>query len=159
VLTNLSRATEVKAERETPRMHDLKEEIKGLNASIGMPGPDGVITKGECAKRGDKCRELEGKRDTANRNLETERQSVRGSADPQAEAFDVTPSNLRLARAGAMVLMCLAAGYIISLGWGLVLAGDGRRAPHRPRAHRRWCEIGQFSKIGCRFGKPKGADI
>jgi hypothetical protein len=127
VLTNLSGAMEVKAKRETPGMHDLKEEIKGLNASIGTPGPDGVIAKGECAKRGDKCRELEGKRDTANRNLETERQSVRGSADPQAEAFHVTPSTLRLARAGAMVLMCLAAGYIISLGWGLVFGR--RRAP------------------------------
>ena len=128
VLTNLSGATELKAERETPRMHELKEEIKGLNASIGVPGPDGVITKGECAKRGDKCRELEGKRDKANQDLKTEREKVSGSADPQAEAFHITPSTLRLARAGAMVLMCLAAGYIISLGWGLVF---GRRRVSR----------------------------
>jgi hypothetical protein len=128
VLTNLSGATQVKAERETPRMHDLKDEIKGLNASIGIPGPDGVITKGECAKRGDKCRELEGKRDTANRNLQTERESVSESADPQAKALHVTPSILHLARAGAMVLMCLVAGYIISHGWGLVF---GRRRATR----------------------------
>jgi hypothetical protein len=66
--------------------------------------------------------------------LDEAKAEVRAQADPQAEAFHVTPNTLRTAKASATMLMCLAAGYIISLGWGLVF---GRRRQRTTAAARR----------------------
>jgi hypothetical protein len=52
------------------------------------------------------------------RKLDEAKAEVRAAADPQAEALHLTPNTLRTAKAGAMVVICLAAGYIISFGWG-----------------------------------------
>jgi hypothetical protein len=119
-LTNINAGVEVRAERETQEVQDLRNRIATLTASIGMPGPDGVIIKGECAKRGDKCRELEVQRTEANAKLETARNDLKGSADPQAAALHLSSTNLRLIEAGAMVALCLAAGMFISFGAGLI---------------------------------------
>jgi hypothetical protein len=60
------------------------------------------------------------------------RAEVRAMADPQAQALHVDSNTVRTAQAAAMVGMCLAAGYIIAFGAGLVWprADDrgGRRA-------------------------------
>ena len=119
-LTNINAGVEVRAERETQEVQDLRNRIATLTASIGMPGPDGVIIKGECAKRGDKCRELEVQRTEANAKLETARNDLKGSADPQAAALHLSSTNLHLIEAGAMVALCLAAGMFISFGAGLI---------------------------------------
>jgi hypothetical protein len=41
-------------------------------------------------------------------------------ADPQAQALHVDSNTVRTVQAAAMVRMCLAAGYIIAFGAGLV---------------------------------------
>ena len=41
-------------------------------------------------------------------------------ADPQAQALHVDSNTVRTVQAAAMVGMCLAAGYIIAFGAGLV---------------------------------------
>jgi hypothetical protein len=110
VVTNLSNSVEVRVERETPAVKEAKRKADALTKS----------KEDECKKRGDKCRQLERDEQTAFDDLKTERDKVAASADPQAEALHVTSNTLRTAKAGVMVLMCLAAGYIISLGWGLV---------------------------------------
>jgi hypothetical protein len=45
---------------------------------------------------------------------------VRAMADPQAQALQVDSNTVRTVQAAAMVGMCLAAGYIIAFGAGLV---------------------------------------
>jgi hypothetical protein len=109
-LTNIASGVEARSERETPATHDLRSEIAGLSRSI----------EGECKRRGDRCRDLEAKRDNASRRLEAERQSVRGSADPQATALGLSAADLHLTQAGAMVALCLASGLFISFGAGLI---------------------------------------
>jgi hypothetical protein len=74
----------------------------------------------ECIKVGPVCRQREDAVIDSQHMLDKAKAEVRTQADPQAEAFHVTPNTIRTARAGAMVLICQAAGYIISLGWGLV---------------------------------------
>jgi hypothetical protein len=52
---------------------------------------------------------------------ETSRRSeVRAMADPQAQALHVGSNTVRTVQAAAMVGMCLAAGYIIAFGAGLI---------------------------------------
>src|SRR6266436_4922771 len=109
-VTNINSGIEARAERETPAMRDLRTQIAGLDKSITS----------ECSKRGDRCRELEGKRDTANGKLETERQGVKADADPQAAALGISSATLHLIQAGAMVVLCLASGLCISFGAGLI---------------------------------------
>ncbi len=133
-ITNINAGVEVRAERETQTMKDLRKQIEGLDttisnltSSIGVPGADGVIHQGECAKRGPKCEGLEaqrneanGKRETANNKLEAERNSVKEDADPTARALGISSTKLRLAQGGAMVALCLCSGLFISFGAGLI---------------------------------------
>jgi hypothetical protein len=148
-VTNINAGVEVRAERETQTMKGLRKEIDGLDTtianlttSIGVPGADGLIHQGECAKRGPKCEGLEAQRNEANKNrkaandkLEDERKSVKNSADPQAQALSLlfgaeeplTPkqlarmsAKLHLTQGGAMVVLCLCSGLFISFGAGLI---------------------------------------
>jgi hypothetical protein len=133
-ITNINAGVEMRAERETQTMKDLRKQIEGLDTtilnlttSIGVPGADGVIHQGECAKRGPKCEGLEaqrneanGKRETANSKLEAERNSIRKDADPTARALGISSTNFRLAQGGAMVALCLCSGLFISFGAGLI---------------------------------------
>ncbi len=133
-VTNISAGVEAKAERTTPRIEELKHEIEGLdktitslNTSIGVPGADGVIHQGECAKRGPKCDGLEAQRKEANDNrkaandkLDAERSNVKADADPAANALGISSTKLRLAQGGAMVALCLCSGLFISFGAGLI---------------------------------------
>src|SRR5258708_10480976 len=48
------------------------------------------------------------------------RAEVRGMADPPAQALHLDSNTVRTAQAAAMVGMCLAAGYIIAFGAGLI---------------------------------------
>ncbi len=52
-------------------------------------------------------------------------------ADPQAEALRIAPNTLWAAKAGAMVVLCLAAGYIIALGWGLLFQTGAENTPRK----------------------------
>jgi hypothetical protein len=107
---NINSGIEARAERETPAMRDLRAQIAGLDKSI----------TGECAKRGDRCRELEGQRIEANTKLGIERASLKAGADPQAAALGVSSATLHLIQAGAMVALCLFSGLFISFGAGLI---------------------------------------
>ncbi len=83
----------------------------------------------ECIKVGPIGRVREDAVAARQRKLDEALAEVRATADPQAEALHITPNVLRAAKAGAVVALCLAAGYIISLGWGLLFRT-------RPRKHR-----------------------
>jgi hypothetical protein len=133
-ITNINAGVEVREERETQTMKDLRKEIAGLdatitslNTSIGIPGPDSVIHQGECAKRGPKCDGLESQRKEANDNrkaandkLDAERKNVKADADSAAKALGISSTKLRLAQGGAMVALCLFSGLFISFGAGLI---------------------------------------
>jgi hypothetical protein len=110
VVTNLSGATEAKAERTTPTVITAQRALDDAKTARDR----------ECVKVGPICRQREDAVIDRQGKLDEAKAEVRVGADPQAEAFHVTPNTLRTAKAGVMVLMCLAAGYIISLGWGLV---------------------------------------
>jgi hypothetical protein len=74
----------------------------------------------ECRKRGDRCRDLEAQERKALADLAAARGEVRAMADPQAQALHVDSHTVRTAQAAVMVGMCLAAGFIIAFGAGLV---------------------------------------
>jgi hypothetical protein len=109
-ISNLNAGIEARTERETPTMRDLRNQVAGLDRSIA----------GECAKRGDRCRDIERQRAEANAKLAIERASLKSDADPQAAALGVTSATLHLVQAGAMVALCLFSGLFISFGCGLV---------------------------------------
>jgi hypothetical protein len=109
-VTNLNAGIEARVERETSAMRDLRSQIAGLDKSITS----------ECAKRGDRCRELERQRTEANAKLGIERASLKADADPQAAALGVSSTSLHLVQAGAMVALCLFSGLFISFGAGLI---------------------------------------
>jgi hypothetical protein len=109
-VTNLNAGTEVRAERETASMRDLRAQIAGLDRSIAS----------ECARRGDRCRDLEHQRADANARLAAERDSIKSDADPQAQAFGISSARLHVVQAGAMVALCLFSGLFISFGAGLI---------------------------------------
>jgi hypothetical protein len=114
VITNVSNAVDARAERTTPTVMTAQRALDDARAARDR----------ECVKVGPVCRQREDAVAERQNKLDEAKAEVRAQADPQAESFHVTPNTLRTAKAGAMVLMCLAAGYIISLGWGLVF---GRR--------------------------------
>ncbi len=118
-ITNINSGIEARAEREIPAMRDLRAQIAGLDKSITS----------ECAKRGDRCRELERQRIEANTQLGIERASLKAGADPEAAALGVSSATLHLIQAGAMVALCLFAGLFISFGAGLIwpAAASARR--------------------------------
>jgi len=118
VLTNLSGATAIRAERTTPTIAIAERALADAKMARDR----------ECVKVGPVCRQREDVVTDRQHKLDEAKAEVRAGADPQAEAFGMTPAQMRAARAGTMVLMCLAAGYIISLGCGLVF---GRRRATR----------------------------
>jgi hypothetical protein len=110
VLTNVSAGTELRGDRVTPAV------------ALAQRTAD-VIAKSredECKKRGDRCRTLEAQERQALADLAAARAEVRAMADPQAQALHVDSNTVRTVQAAAMVGMCLAAGYIIAFGAGLV---------------------------------------
>jgi hypothetical protein len=109
-ITNINSGIEVRVERETPAIRDLRMQIAGLDKSI----------VGECIKRGDRCRELERQRAEANAKLGIERVGTKADADPQAAALGINSPTLHLIQAGAMVTLCLFSGLFISFGAGLI---------------------------------------
>jgi hypothetical protein len=109
-VTNLNAGIEARAERETPAMRDLRNQVAGLDRSIAS----------ECAKRGDRCRDLERQRAEANAKLAIERASLKADADPQAAALGISSTSLHLVQAGAMVALSLFSGLFISFGAGLI---------------------------------------
>jgi hypothetical protein len=122
VVTNLSGAIEAKAERTTPTVMMAQRALDDAKTARDR----------ECIKVGPVCRQREDAIIDRQHKLDEAKAEVRIGADPQAEAFHVTPNTLRTAKAGVMVLMCLAAGYFISMGWGLVFVrrrttASGRR--------------------------------
>ncbi len=74
----------------------------------------------ECRRRGDRCRSLEEQERRALGDLASARAEVRAAADPIGEALRVDVTTLHKVQAAAMVGMCLAAGYIIAFGAGLI---------------------------------------
>jgi hypothetical protein len=110
VLTTLNDSSAARAERTTPTIEMARRALEDARAARDR----------ECIKVGPVCRVREDAVAARQRKLDEVKAEVRAAADPQAEALHVTPNVLRAAKAGAMVTLCLAAGYIISLGWGLL---------------------------------------
>lgn len=88
----------------------------------------------ECIKVGPICRVREDAVAARQRKLDEALAEVRATADPQADALHITPNALRAAKASAMVAICLAAGYVISLGWGLLFRSPPQTRARRPRS-------------------------
>jgi hypothetical protein len=110
VLTNVSAGTELRGDRMTPAVELAQRTADTLAKSRAD----------ECRKRGDRCRALEEQERKALSDLATARAEVRAMADPQARAMHVDSNTVRSVAAAAMVAMCLAAGYIIAFGVGLI---------------------------------------
>jgi hypothetical protein len=110
VLTNVSSGAELRGERVTPAVALAERTVNTLAKS----------REDECKKRGDRCRTLEAQERQALADLAATRAEVRAMADPQAQALHVDSNTVRTVQAAAMVGMCLAAGYIIAFGAGLV---------------------------------------
>jgi hypothetical protein len=110
VLTNVNDSIVARAERTTPTIEIARRALDDAKAARDR----------ECVKVGPICRIREDAVTDRQRKLDEVKAEIRAAADPQAEALHVTPNTLRAAKAGAMVALCLAAGYIISFGWGLL---------------------------------------
>jgi hypothetical protein len=110
VLTNVGAGTELRGDRMTPGV----ELAQRAADTLGKSRAD------ECRKRGDRCRALEEQERKALGDLAGVRAEVRAMADPQALALHVDSNTIRTVQAAAMVAMCLAAGYIIAFGAGLI---------------------------------------
>jgi hypothetical protein len=116
VLTNVSAGTELRGERVTHAVALAERTVNTLAKS----------REDECHKRGDRCRDLEAQERKALADLAAARAEVRAMADPQAQALHVDAATLHGVQAAAMVGMCLAAGYIIAFGAGLIWPRQGR---------------------------------
>ncbi len=110
VLTNVSAGAELRGDRVTPAVALAQRTADTIAKS----------REDECRKRGDRCRALEVQERQALADLTAVRAEVRAMADPQAQALHVDSNTVRTVQAAAMVGMCLAAGYIIAFGAGLV---------------------------------------
>jgi hypothetical protein len=110
VLVNIGNGVELRGDRTTPAMELAKRTADTLAKS----------REDECKRRGDRCRDLEAQERKALEKLDSVRAEVRAMADPQAEALHVSSNTVRTVQAAAMVGICLAAGYIIAFGAGLV---------------------------------------
>ncbi len=110
VLTNVSAGTELRGERVTPAVALAERTVNTLAKS----------REDECRKRGDQCRDLEAQERKALADQAAARAEVRAMADPQAQALHVDAATLHGVQAAAMVGVCLAAGYIIAFGAGLI---------------------------------------
>jgi hypothetical protein len=110
VLVNIGSGVEIRGDRVT-----LATELAKRTAdTIARSRED------ECKRRGDRCRDLEAQERKALEKLDSVRAEVRAMADPQAEALHISSNTVRTVQAAAMVGICLAAGYIIAFGAGLV---------------------------------------
>jgi hypothetical protein len=116
VLTNVSDNVVARAERTTPTIGIAQRALDDAKAARDR----------ECLKVGPICRMREDAVTDRQRKLDEAKAEVRAAADPQAEALHVTPNTLRTINAAAMVVICLAAGYIISFGWGLMFRARSR---------------------------------
>jgi len=110
ILTNVNDSVMARAERTTPTIEIAQRALDDAKAARDR----------ECVKVGPICRLREDAVTERQRKLDEAKAEVRAAADPQAEALHVSPNTLRTAKAGVMVMICMAAGYIISFGWGLL---------------------------------------
>jgi hypothetical protein len=110
VLTNVSAGTELRGDRVTPVVALAQRTADTIAKS----------REDECRKRGERCRALEAQERQALTALAAARAELWAMADPQAQALHVDSNTVRTVQAAAMVGMCLAAGYIIAFGAGLV---------------------------------------
>ena len=110
VLTNIKAGTELRGDRVTPAVALALRTADTLARS----------REDECRKRGDRCRDLEAQERKALADLANARAEVRATADPMGHALHIDAATLHGVQAAAMVGMCLAAGYIIAFGTGLI---------------------------------------
>lgn len=119
VVTNIGGAIESRAERITPAVEGAQAGLRDARAARDR----------ECARGvGPNCRLREAAVNDRQRVLDETLATVRLAADPQADALGVSSASLRNAKAIVMVMLCLAAGYVIALGWGLMW--PKRESPH-----------------------------
>jgi len=115
VLVNIGNGVDLRGDRVTPAIELAKRAADTLTKS----------REDECRKRGDRCRDIEAQERKALTDLANARAEVRATADPQARALHVDSNTIRTVQAAAMVGMCLAAGYVIAFGMGLLFSGKG----------------------------------
>jgi len=73
------------------------------------------------------CRQREDIVNERQAALDQAKAEVRLQADPLAGSLHISSRDLQTIKASAMVVMCLAAGLIIALGYGLMFAKTGMR--------------------------------
>lgn len=110
VLTNLSTGAELRGDRGTPAVALAQRTADTIAKS----------REDECRKRGDRCRDLETLERKALADLAEKRAEVRAATDAMSATLRTDAAALQTVQAGAMVGMCLAAGYIIAYGAGLI---------------------------------------
>jgi hypothetical protein len=122
VLTNVSAGAELRGDRVTSAVALAQRTVDTIAKS----------REDECRRRGDRCRALEEQERRALADLANARAEVRAMADPQAQALHVESNTVRTVQAAAMVAMCLAAGYIIAFGAGLIWPAASREGVGLP---------------------------
>jgi hypothetical protein len=110
ILNTIGTGVEMRSDRITPAVELAQRTADALSKSRAD----------ECRKRGDRCRALEAQERQALADLAAARADVRAQADPQAQVLHVNSNTTRTAQAGAMVALCIAAGYLVAFGAGLV---------------------------------------
>jgi hypothetical protein len=110
VLNTISIGVEARGDRVTPAVELAQRTADTLAKSRAD----------ECRKRGDRCRDLEAQERKALADLAAAHAEVRAHADPQAQALHTDSNTIRTVQAGAMVVLCLCAGYLIAFGAGLI---------------------------------------
>jgi hypothetical protein len=110
VLNTISTGVELRSDRITPAVELAQRTADTLTKSRAA----------ECGQRGPRCRALEAQERQALADLAAARADVRAQADPQAQVLHVNSNTTRMAQAGAMVALCIAAGYLVAFGAGLV---------------------------------------
>jgi hypothetical protein len=110
VLNTISTGVELRSDRITPAVELAQRTADTLAKSRAA----------ECGQRGPRCRALEAQERQALADLAAARAEVRAQADPQAQILHTNSNSVRTVQAGSMVALCLCAGYLISLGAGLL---------------------------------------
>jgi hypothetical protein len=114
VITNVSDATAIRADRMTPAV---------ASAQTALEDAKGARDR-ECTKVGPICRQREDMVSQRQAELDRAKAEVKADADPQAAALYLTSSELRTIKAAVMVALCLAAGLIIGIGNVLLFPGN-----------------------------------
>jgi hypothetical protein len=121
VLTNVSDKATLRQQTaiETPEVvaarHALQDAEEARNRQCNSGDPRKVSPT---------CQKLEtlvtNRNDELAKAVAGAQPSADNEADPQAKALGISSLQLRMGQAAALVMVCLTAGFVVELGWGLL---------------------------------------